>query len=234
MDLCGPMRTQSLGGKKYVLVIVDDYTRYTWVKFPRSKDETPDVLITFLKTTQVNLQKQVKILRTDNGTKFKNKTVEEYLESVGISHQYSAARTPQQNGIVERRNRTLVEAARTMLSQSELPLFLWAEAISTACHTQNRSMIHRRFQKTPYALINNRTPTIKYFHVFGCTCYVLNDRENLNKFSAKADEGIFVGYSSTSSAYRVYLKKSKTVIESVNSRTCTSREQIRWRFVVYF
>ncbi|KAI3771239.1 hypothetical protein L6452_02399 [Arctium lappa] len=166
--------------------------------------------------TQVNLQKQVKILRTDNGTEFKNKTVEEYLESVGISHQYSAARTPQQNGVVERRNRTLVEAARTMLSQSELPLFLWAEAVSTACHTQNRSMIHRRFKKTPYALINNRTPTIKYFHVFGCTCYVLNDRENLNKFSAKADEGIFVGYSSTSSAYRVYLKKSKTVIESVN------------------
>ncbi|KAI3758642.1 hypothetical protein L6452_06210 [Arctium lappa] len=103
-----------------------------------------------------------------------------------------------------------------MLSQSDLPLFLWAEAVSTACHTQNRSMIHRRFQKTLYALINNRTPTIKYFHVFGCTCYVLNDRENLNKFSAKADEGIFVGYSSTSTVYRVYLKKSKSVIESVN------------------
>ncbi|KAI3735918.1 hypothetical protein L6452_15444 [Arctium lappa] len=206
----------NLGGKKYVLVIVDDYTRYTWVKFLRSKDETPDVLITFLKTTQVNLQKQVKILRTDNGTEFKNKIFEEYLESVGISHQYSPARTPQQNGVVERRNRTLVEAGRTMLNQSDLPLFLWTEVVSTACHTQNRSMIHRRFQKTLYALINNRTPTIKYFHVFGCTCYVLNDRENLNKFSAKADEGIFVGYSSTSSSYHVYLKKSKTVIDSVN------------------
>ncbi|KAI3666992.1 hypothetical protein L6452_42033 [Arctium lappa] len=110
----------------------------------------------------------------------------------------------------------LVEAARTMLSQSELPLFLWAEVVSTACHTQNRSMIHRRFQKTPYELINNRTPTIKYFHVFGCKCFVLNDRESLNKFSAKADEGIFIGYSSTLAAYRVYLKKSKTVIESIN------------------
>ncbi|KAI3769842.1 hypothetical protein L6452_00956 [Arctium lappa] len=216
MDLCGPMRTQSLGGKKYILVIVDDYSRYTWVKFLRSKDETPDVLITFLKTTQVNLQKPVKILRTDNGTEFKNNKVEEYLESVGISHQYSAARTPQQNRVVERRNRTLVEAARTMLSQSDLPLFLWAEAVSTACYTQNRSMVHRRFKKTPYALINNRTPTIKYFHIFGCTCFVLNDRENLNKFSAKADEGIFIGYSSTATAFRVYLKKSKTVIESVN------------------
>ncbi|KAI3747844.1 hypothetical protein L6452_10529 [Arctium lappa] len=216
MDLCGPMRTQSLGGKKYVLVIVDDYSRYTWVKFLRSKDETPEVLISFLKTTQVKMQRPVKFLRTDNGTEFKNKIVEEYLESVGISHQYSAARTPQQNGVVERRNRTLVEAAWTMLSQSDLPLFLWAKAVSTACHTQNRSMIHRRFQKTPYELINNKTPTIKYFHVFGCKCFVLNDRESLNKFSAKADEGIFIGYSSTSAAYRVYLKKSKTVVESVN------------------
>ncbi|KAI3665587.1 hypothetical protein L6452_44214 [Arctium lappa] len=216
MDLCGPMRTQSLGGKKYVLVIVDDYSRYTWVKFLRSKDETPEVLISFLKTTQVKLQRQVKFLRTDNGTEFKNKIVDEYLDSVGISHQYSAVRTPQQNGVVERRNRTLVEAARTMLSQSDLPLFLWAEAVSTACHTQNRSMIHLRFHKTPYELINNRTPTIKYFHIFGCKCFVLNDRDSLNKFSAKADEGIFIGYYSTSAAYRVYIKKSKTVVESVN------------------
>ncbi|KAI3669359.1 hypothetical protein L6452_40592 [Arctium lappa] len=216
LDLCGPMRTQSLGGKKYVLVIVDDYSRYTWVKFLRSKDETPEVLITFLKTTQVKMQRPVNFLRTDNGTEFKNKIVDEYLESVGISHQYSAARTPEQNGVVERRNRTLVEAARTMLSQSDLPLFLWAEAVSTACHTQNRSMIHRCFQKTPYELINNRTPTIKYFHVFGCKCFVLNDRASLNKFSAKADEGIFIGYSSTSAAYRVYLEKLKTVVESVN------------------
>ncbi|KAI3758565.1 hypothetical protein L6452_06132 [Arctium lappa] len=216
MDLCGPMRTQSLGGKKYVLVIVDDYSRYMWVKFLCSKDETTEVLILFLKTTQVKLQRQVKFLRTDNGTKFKNKIVDEYLESVGISHQFSAARTPQQNGVVERRNRMLVEAARTMLSQSDLLLFLWVEAVSTACHTQNRSIIHRRFQKTPYELINNRTPTIKYFHIFRCKCFVLNDRESLNKFSAKADEGIFIGYSSTSAAYRVYLKKLKTVVESVN------------------
>ncbi|KAI3770134.1 hypothetical protein L6452_01256 [Arctium lappa] len=162
------------------------------------------------------MQRPIKCLRTDNGTEFKNKIVEKYLESVGISHQYSVARTPQQNGVVERRNRTLVEAARTMLSQSDLPLFLWAEAVSTACHTQNRSMIHRRFQKTPYELINNRTPTIKYFHIFGCKCFVLNDRESLNKFSAKADECIFIGYSSISAAYRVYIKKSKTVVESVN------------------
>ncbi|KAI3770821.1 hypothetical protein L6452_01966 [Arctium lappa] len=103
-----------------------------------------------------------------------------------------------------------------MLSQSDLPLFLWAEVVSNASYTQNRSIIHRRFGKTPYALINNRTPSIKHFHVFGCRSFVLNDGENLNKFRPKANEGIFIGYSQTSVAYRVYLKKSKTVIESVN------------------
>ncbi|KAI3718085.1 hypothetical protein L6452_18933 [Arctium lappa] len=103
-----------------------------------------------------------------------------------------------------------------MLGQSDLPLFLWAEVVLTACYTQNRSIIHRRFGKPPYSLINNRTPSIKHFHIFGCRCFVLNDRESWNKFRPEVDEGIFIGYSQTSAAYRVYLNKSKIVIESVN------------------
>ncbi|KAI3715154.1 hypothetical protein L6452_22124 [Arctium lappa] len=110
----------------------------------------------------------------------------------------------------------LVEAARTMLSQSDLPLFLWAEDVSTACYTQTRSIIHRRFGKTPYAQINNRIPSIKHFHIFRCKCFVLNDKENLNKLCPKAEEGIFISYSQTSAAYRVYLKKLKIEVESVN------------------
>lgn len=102
----------------------------------------------------MNLQLSVETIRTDNDTKFKNKVLGSYLESVRITHTFSAARTPQQNGVVERRNRTFVEAARTMLTQSKLPLFLWAETIDIACFTQNRSIINKCFGKTPYEIID--------------------------------------------------------------------------------
>nr|GEW29015.1 retrovirus-related Pol polyprotein from transposon TNT 1-94 [Tanacetum cinerariifolium] len=132
MDLCGPMRIQSINGKRYVLVVVDDYSQYTWVFFLHSKDEASDVIISFIKKTQVNLQLQVQHVRTDNGTKFKNKTLAKFFDEVEITQQFSAARTPQQNGVVERRNQTLVEAARTMITFANLPSFLWAEALAIA------------------------------------------------------------------------------------------------------
>ncbi|GJW45064.1 retrovirus-related pol polyprotein from transposon TNT 1-94, partial [Tanacetum coccineum] len=138
MDLCGLMRVASINGKKYILVIVDDYSRYTWTLFLRSKDETPEV-----------------------GTEFLNKTLHAFFKEEGIEHQTSTPRTPEQNGVVERRNRTLVEAARMMLSASKLPLFFWAEAIATACYTQNRSIIIPTHEKMAYHIINDRKPSIK-------------------------------------------------------------------------
>nr|GFA60564.1 integrase, catalytic region, zinc finger, CCHC-type, peptidase aspartic, catalytic [Tanacetum cinerariifolium] len=174
MDLCGQIRIASINGK-HVLVIVDDYSRYTWVHFLRSKDEAPAVIITFLKKITVLLQSPVIIIRTDNGTEFKNQVLKEFFYTVGISHQMSSIRTSQQNGVVERRNWTLVEAARTLLIFSRASLFLWAEAIATACFTQNRSIIYRRFNKTPYELINGRKPDISFLHVFGALCYPKND-----------------------------------------------------------
>ncbi|GJU47102.1 integrase, catalytic region, zinc finger, CCHC-type containing protein [Tanacetum coccineum] len=131
MDLCGPMRTESINGKKYVLVIVDDYTRFGWVRFLRTKDETPQVIEKFIVKTQRALNATVRFVRTDNGTEFVNKTLDGWFESVGISHETSVPRSPQQNGVVERRNRTLMEAARTMLIFAKAPLFLWAEAVAT-------------------------------------------------------------------------------------------------------
>ncbi|GJU16134.1 integrase, catalytic region, zinc finger, CCHC-type containing protein [Tanacetum coccineum] len=178
MDLCGPMRVQTINGKKYILVIVDDYSRFTWVKFLRSKDETPAVVIKFLKQIQVGLNKTVRFIRTDNGTEFVNKTLYDHYEKVGIFHQKTVPRTPQQNGVVERRNRTLVEAARTMLIFSKAPMFLWAEAVATACYTQNRSLIHTRHEKTPYELVHNKKPDLTFFRVFGALCYPTNDSEN--------------------------------------------------------
>ncbi|GJR95873.1 retrovirus-related pol polyprotein from transposon TNT 1-94 [Tanacetum coccineum] len=184
MDLCGPMRVQSINGKKYILVIVDDYSRFTWVKFLRSKDETPEFVINFLKQIQVGLNKTVRYIRTDNGTEFVNQVMSKYYEGVGIFHQKSVPRTPQQNGVVERRNRTLVEAARTMLIFSKAPMFLWAEAVATA--------------------------------LFGALCYPTNDCEDLGKFQAKADIGIFVGYAPSRKGYRIYNKRTRRLMETIH------------------
>ncbi|GKA51865.1 retrovirus-related pol polyprotein from transposon TNT 1-94 [Tanacetum coccineum] len=185
MDLCGPMRVESINGKKYVLVIVDDYSRYTWTHFLRSKDETPGVLIDFLRLVQRGLHAQVRTVRTNKGTEFLNKTLHAYFAQEGIEHQTSTARTPEQNGVIERRNRTLVEAARTMLSAAKVPLFFWAEAIATTCFTQNRSLVIPRYEKTPYHVINGRKPSVKFFHIFGSLCYIVRDGEKLDKMKEK-------------------------------------------------
>ncbi|GJW62060.1 putative ribonuclease H-like domain-containing protein [Tanacetum coccineum] len=216
MDLCGPMRVQSIKGKKYILVIVDDYSRFTWVKFLRSKDETPEFVTNFLKQIQVGLNKTVRFIRTDNGTEFVNQVMSEYYEGVGIFHQKSVPRTPQQNGVVERRNRTLVEAARTMMIFSKAPMFLWAEAVATACYTQNRSLIHTHHNKTPYELVHDKKHDLTFFRVFGALCYPTNDSENLGKFQAKADIGIFVGYAPSRKGYRIYNKRTRRLMETIH------------------
>nr|GEV35961.1 hypothetical protein [Tanacetum cinerariifolium] len=166
MDLCGPMWVASINGKKYILVIVDDYLRYIWTLFLRSKAETPEVLKEFLTMIQRNLQASVITVRTDKGTEFLNKTLNAFFKEEGIEHQNSTDRTPKRNGVVERRNRTLVEAARTMLLASKLPLFFWAKEIATACYTQNRSIIILTHGKTSYHIINDRKPSIKHLYIF--------------------------------------------------------------------
>ncbi|GJT32947.1 retrovirus-related pol polyprotein from transposon TNT 1-94 [Tanacetum coccineum] len=216
MDLCGPMRVASINGKKYILVIVDDYSRYTWTLFLRSKDETPEVLKDFLTMIQRNLQAQVITVRTDRGTEFLNKTLHAYFKEEGIEHQTSTPRTPEQNGVVERRNRTLVEAARTMLSASKLPLSFWAEAVATACYTQNRSIIISTHGKMAYHIINDRKPSIKHLHIFGCICYITRDGENLDKMKEKGDPCVMVGYSTQSKGYRVYNKRTRLIVESIH------------------
>ncbi|GJS62554.1 retrovirus-related pol polyprotein from transposon TNT 1-94 [Tanacetum coccineum] len=193
-----------------------DYSRYTWEAFLRSKDEAPDDIKTFLKKITVLLQAPVIIVRTDNDIEFKNQVLQEYFKSVGISHQASFVHTPQQNGVVERRNHMLVEAARTMLIFSHAPLFLWAEAIATACYTQNHSIIYRRFDKTPYKLINGRKPDISFLHLFGALCYPKNDREDIGKLGEKGDIGFFIGYSANLCAYRVYNRMTKKIIKTMN------------------
>ncbi|GJY62616.1 retrovirus-related pol polyprotein from transposon TNT 1-94, partial [Tanacetum coccineum] len=180
IDLCGPMLVASINEKKYILVIVDNSSRYTWTLFLRSKYETPEVLKDFLTMIQWNLQAL--------------------------------------NGIVKRRNRTLVEAARMMLSASKLPLFFWAEAIATACYTQNRSIIILTHEKMTYHIINDRKPSIKHLNIFGCTCYLTRDGENLDKMNEKGDPCILVGYSTQSKGYRVYNKRTRLIVKSIHLR----------------
>ncbi|KAI3672760.1 hypothetical protein L6452_38859 [Arctium lappa] len=216
MDLFGPVNIQSIAGKKYTLVIVDEYSRYTWVIFLRCKSDTPEELISFVKKMEVLNNLTVRSIRSDHGTEFKNSSLNNFFENKEISHNFSSVRTPQQNGVAERRNRTIIEAARSMLSDSHLPTQFWAEAVNTACFTQNRSLIIKRFGKTAYELFVGRKPSISFLHIFGCQCFILNNRDQLGKFDPKADDGIFLGYSSISKAYRVFNKRRQTVEETIH------------------
>ncbi|KAJ9543955.1 hypothetical protein OSB04_023662 [Centaurea solstitialis] len=216
MDLFGPTNVMSIGKKSYCLVIIDDYSRFTWVFFLRTKDETSGLIKPFVKRVENQLNLRVKVIRSDNGTEFKNADLNSFCEEKGIERQFSAPRTPQQNGVAERRNRTLIEAARTMLADSKLPINFWAEAVNTACYVQNRVHVVKSKGKTPYELFKNKKPFIGFFVPFGCPCSILNTKTHLGKFDSKADDGFFVGYSIQSKAVRVFNTVSRTIEESDN------------------
>ncbi|GJV53659.1 retrovirus-related pol polyprotein from transposon TNT 1-94 [Tanacetum coccineum] len=188
-DLCGPMRVASINGKK-------DYKE--------------------VHCSQLNYKAKVYKIRTNNDTELKNATLKAHYEKLGIMQQFSIAQTSQQNGVVERHNRTLVEAARTMLIFSLLLEFLWAEAVATACFTKNRSIIHTRHNKTSYELLCGRKPNVEYFHVFGSLCYPTNDRDDLGKMKPKSDIGVFIGYSEISRGFRIYNRHTKKIMETIN------------------
>ncbi|GJZ98691.1 retrovirus-related pol polyprotein from transposon TNT 1-94 [Tanacetum coccineum] len=180
------------------------------------EDEAPDMIIDFVNQVQRNLKALILTIRTDNGTEFKNEKLRSFYAKLGIVYKTLIARTPQQNGVVERRNRTLIEAARTMLIFSNAPEFLWAEAISSACFTQNRSIVHTRHNKTPYELIRGRKPNVQYFHVFGSLCYPTNDRDDLGKMKPKADISIFVSYFESSRGFHIYNRHTKKIMEMIH------------------
>ncbi|GJZ13801.1 retrovirus-related pol polyprotein from transposon TNT 1-94 [Tanacetum coccineum] len=160
----------------YCLVVTDDFSRFSWVFFLATKDETSGILKAFITGIENQINHNVKVIRCDNGTKFKNKEMNQFCEMKGIKREFSVARTPQQNGGAKRKNKTLIEAARTMLANSKLPTNFWAEAVNTACYVQNRPVT------------------------------ILNTLDHLGKFDGKADEGFFVGYSMNSKAFRVFNK----------------------------
>ena len=216
MDLFGPTNVMSIGKKSYCLVSVDDFTRFTWVYFLRTKDETSDPLKSFITRIENQANLKVKVIRSDNGTEFKNHDLNSFCETKGIERQYSAPRTPQQNGVAERRNRTLIEAARTMLADSKLPIVFWAEAVNTACYVQNRIQVGKTQNKTHYELFHKTKPLISFLKPFGCPCSILNTKTYLGKFESKTQDGFFVGYSTQSKAYRVFNSSTRIIEESAD------------------
>ncbi|GJR90524.1 putative ribonuclease H-like domain-containing protein [Tanacetum coccineum] len=216
MDMFGPTFVSSLMNKKYCLVVTDDYSRFTWVFFLASKDETSGILKNFITEIENLVDKKVKIIRCDNRTEFKNRVMNEFCEKKGIKRELHVARTPQQNGVVEWRNRTLIEAAKTMLADSKLPITFWAEAVNTACYVQNMVIIVKSHNKTSYELFRGRTPALSFMGPFRCQVTILNTLDHLGKFDGKSDHGFFVGYSLTSKAFRVYNIRTRKVEENLH------------------
>jgi hypothetical protein len=154
---------------------------------------------------------RIKKIRSDNGTEFKNSQIEGFLEEEGIKHEFSSPYTPQQNGVVERENRTLLDMARTMLDEYKTPDRFWAEAINTACYSINRLYLHRILKKASYELLTGKKPNVSYFRVFGSKCFILINRGRSSKFAPKAVEGFLLGYESNTRAYRVFNKSTGLV-----------------------
>jgi hypothetical protein len=164
-----------------------------------------------LETAQNEFGLRIKKIRSDNGAEFKNSQIESFLEKEGIKHEFSSPYTPQQNGLVERKNRTLLDMARTMLDEYKTPDRFWAEAINTACYSINRLYLHRILKKTSYELLTGKKPNFSYFRVFGSKCFILIKRGRKSKFAPKAVEGFLLGYDSNTRAYRVFNKSTGLV-----------------------
>jgi len=206
----------SLGGNLYALVVVDEFSRFTWTLFLHSKKEAYPEFKKLAKRLQNTCCSNIGAIRSDHGGEFQNEKFISFCNKLGIFHNFFAPRTPQQDGVVERKNRSPEELARTILNDFALPKCFWVDAMSIACYVMNRVLIRLILKKTPCELLNGRKPNISHLKVFGCKCYILNnDKESLGKFDAKLDKGIFLGYSLSTHAYRLYNKKLMTVEESI-------------------
>jgi hypothetical protein len=212
MDLFGPVAYLSIEGSKYGLVIVDDFSRFTWVFFLQDKSETQGTLKRFLRRAQNEFELKVKKIRINNGYEFKNLQVKKYLEEESIKHEFSVPYMPHQNGVVERKNRMLIDMTITILGEYKTPERFWSEAVNTACHAINGLYLHRLLNKTSYELLTGNKPNVSYFCVIGSKCYILVKKGRHSKFAPKVVEEFLVGYDSNTKAYRV-LNKSSGLVE---------------------
>ena len=214
-DLCGPMRTKGLDGEQYLMVLVDDYTRMTWICLLKKKSEAFESFRIFKELVENETDMKIKCLRSDNGGEFTSNEFMDYCEEHGIKRQFSTARTPQQNGVTERKNMTIQEMARTMLKESKLGDIFWGQAVHTTIHILNRGLLRSNSDKTPYELWKGRPTNVKHFRVFGSKCYIKRE-DGIGKFDSRVDKGILVGYSSMRKAYKCYNLRLNKIVESIN------------------
>lgn len=213
-DVCGPMKQTSLGGSRYFLTFIDDKTRNTFVYFLKSKNEVFTKFQEFKALVEKQTGKNIKILRSDNGGEYVSHAFDMYLKSNGIQHQTTIAYTPEQNGVAERANRTIVERARSMLHSQELGYELWAEAVAAAVYLKNRSPTKAVPNMTPEEAWSGLKPSVAHLRAFGCKAYAHIPKQKRNKFDSKSLECIFVGYLNNSKGYRLFNPITRTVIES--------------------
>lgn len=202
-DLSGPMSDNSMGGYRYYITFIDDFSRKTFVYFLKAKSETFEKIQEFKSFAETQTGKKLKVLRTDNGGEFVNKRVNEFLRDHGIKHQLTIAYTPEQNGVAERANRTIAEKVRAMLQEAGLPVKFWAEATNTAIYLKNRSPTIAVRNKTPEEVWTGRKTDLSHLKVFGCKVYMHIPDQKRTKWDPKSKELIFVGYCEESKGYRL-------------------------------
>ncbi|KAG8487897.1 hypothetical protein CXB51_018808 [Gossypium anomalum] len=217
-DVCGPMKSPYLNDSKYFVLFIDDLTRFCWVYFMKQKSEVFELFGKFKALVENQTGCKIKALRTDNGTEYLSKRFQKLCEQAEIHHQLTTVYTPQQNGVSERKNRTVMDMAKCLLFQSKLPNKFWAEAVNISVHLLNKPPTHAVKEKKPFEAWYGLKPSISHLKVFGCVCYVLIPAERRTKLERRSVPGIFVTYGSTNKGYRVYDPSTKTILVSRYNR----------------
>jgi hypothetical protein len=216
MDLCGPSIKEGTGKENYFILIIDDYSRLTWVAFLKEKYEAFEKFKVFKAPTENQTRKILKVVRSDRGGEFSSWNFKVFCDKHGIKREYTIPRTPQQNGVVERKNRSVQQMARSMMNERNIPWTYWVEEIHTVVHILNKAHLRPHSDKTPYELWFGRPASIKHFKVFGSKCYIKNNDDNIGKYHEQVDEGIFLGYATNSKGYRCYNKRLHKLVDCID------------------
>ncbi|WVZ79227.1 hypothetical protein U9M48_026831 [Paspalum notatum var. saurae] len=202
--MCGPIKPATHGGRRYFLLLVDDSSRFMWLRLLTAKDQAAEAIKEIKARAEMETGKKLKVLRTDRGGEFNSEEFARYCAGEGVGRHLTAPYSPQQNGVVERRNQTVVGMARSMLKAKGMPAAFWGEAVSTAVYILNRSPTKSLEDKTPFEAWHERKPDVAHLCTFGCIGHVKVTRPNLAKLEDRSKPMIFLGYKAGSKAYRLY------------------------------